>query len=228
MAIGVPTNILAASGTTFSSGSPCTQTTSTLVPIGTLVLAAVDCAVANQTLSTLVDSVGNTYQIVHSGTNASVPDVTLVWSILKIALSVGSTLTGTTSGGGAWYVTGGAWSVTGCAGGLDLSFGGVTGSVSSISQATGKLTWGNELLFSFITTISNTSAESASGFTALTTTPNTTFAYAAYAIVTSPASVTWNPTWTTASLSGWVLATFKAYDLIPPKKIIRATKGFNK
>src|SRR5260221_2988554 len=110
MAIVAPSSILAGSASNFANNTACTPTTSAAVAAGTLVLVAASSSTANTTLLTLKDSAGNTYSGITPAANANCWGGGFWWAIIPVALPVGSTFTGTTSGAGTWFESG-AWTV---------------------------------------------------------------------------------------------------------------------
>jgi hypothetical protein len=211
MPIGTPTAI---TGITFAAGGAITTTVD--APAGSLTLVAAIAAALNTTLTGMTCSDNatggsNTYVVEESSAvNLNSFACAIIASINTAHdLPIGGVITPAgTVGAGAFLA---AWKVSGCNGGLDkiVTANSATGTATSLSQSTGVLTVSNEIVFSILSFNQNaaTFVES-TGFTTLIN-PTSGGVAVSYAIVSSTASVTYAPSWTTGLSYAFTLATFE-------------------
>ena len=127
-----PTQIMLTSAAAINSGTATTLTTTVDVPVGSLIVNAVNVSSpsTNQSISTCTDNApsgSNTYTIIQHAATVGVLNAALCYSITVNDLPVGSKFTVTTSGGGQYDFKGG-WTSSGYPGGLDVS--------AAVNQAT--------------------------------------------------------------------------------------------
>lgn len=198
-----------------STASGAHVTTIADAPVGSLIVVAVSTwAGLNGTATGVTDSAGNTYSLAIQGAAiAAVPYPAAIYYCINSAFDLpnGGWIAVTNSGAIVDNVY--ACSVSGANGGLDATNSGhVAASSSTISLATGALASANEIVFGLTATSDSlTGFANSAGFTELAfgVSGGSNASGFGYDIVSSNASVTYAPTWTSARAAG-VMASFKA------------------
>lgn len=182
--------------------------TTVAAAVGSLVvISATLWGTANGTITNVTLNNGDTVLLAAQPAPAAGIFNTSIWyAILANPLPIGGLITATTSNGST--VTLSAWSVANCTGGLDQANSVNISSAATFSLATGALASSNEFVFATERYTQGAFTEGA-GFTTLYNLGSNTLS--SYAIVAgSNASVTWAPTWATASVVSAAIATFIA------------------
>lgn len=193
-----------------NSGSASSSGTTATIPSNALVFLSMAATGANDSFTSVVDSVGNHYNVNVSTSDGSNGAQAIIWLVTTSSIPSGTTYTAVTSDGSQWGI-GEGWYASGAVGGLDTQHGidnDVSNGTTSISLSTGSLAESVEIIIGAFNTNGNavTWTES-SGFTTL---HNDTFSITSYQIVSSSSSVTWNPTFTATGPCNAVLASFKS------------------
>jgi hypothetical protein len=183
-------------------------TTTANSPLGATIVAMFSTNMV-LTLSSVTDSAGNTYTVgptIQSGAGAT---CAIAYCVNAKALGSGGTITGTWSAAATNRgVT--AYSVTGIAS-VDVVGAGVfsASSVTSLSMSTGALAQANEVIFGALCVNTTAAGAAASGFTVGSYNATNDDIVPFWQIVSSTASVTFNPTWTNSHNAAANLVTFK-------------------
>ncbi len=205
MTIGTPiqfgSNTSSVTGTTIA-------TTAASVPAGSLIFLAFVVPSSASAVTSVTDSAGNVYTVNATSQGWTSVRVQIAWCANCPALSSG-TITATLGASvankavSAWYVPG--------ISGVDVTgVGSGSGSATTLTEATGALAQANELVFGAFATDPVSTAPAASGFT-LGSTVNTSAMSlnSGYKIVSSAASTSFAPSWTTTGQCGAIVASFK-------------------
>jgi hypothetical protein len=193
---GIGTPVVLDSDDFFTGTATATSAATTAAaPAGSLVVIGF----ANYPLATftsVVDSAGNSYALAVTGT----PEIGFIesqiwWCVTTNNLPIGSTFTFNSSAnnlsGGIGII--GAISVTNASSGLDTTASGGSSVTAPITLTSGTLAVPNEILVSALVYHNSNTYTEDSNFTNVLGGTNTLNAAMGYRIVSSTASVTWNP-----------------------------------
>jgi hypothetical protein len=201
-------NLVLDSISTFKNSGVASIVTTGDAPAGSLIFAFVGASNGSpDTITALTDSAGNTYTLAAQSAGAAGFFNTSIWFCNDaLHLPVGSTFTATTASAGTYVIAAGY--ALGYSGGKDKTTvnSAITG--TSASLASGVLTVANELV---VAAVYNQAASvvytEGAGFATLINHASFDFAWQ---IVSSTASVSYAPSWNTATNFTAVLATFEA------------------
>lgn len=199
MTIGVPVSLATTTGTaSFTTGASASA--------GSLLVISFGVWGGSPNVTAVTDSAGNSYSSAYTF-NPGTSHNSSVWYCSNcLALGSGSTVSFTTGGGTAEIKM---VAVSGANGGVDISSGTAISAQTTYSQSTGILANASEIIFGGLTTQAGTAGIATSegnGFTSL----GQTYQDFAYLIVSSTASVSYNPTWNGTVSGQSVLVSFQA------------------
>lgn len=207
-----------------------TTTASTVaIPQGALVVLLTRTNGASNAVATASDGTANVYTKATATTsNASTSGCGIFFTYTKSTLPSGTLFQITTTKATTGFVSD-IMSVTGLNGGSDQVSSTVSSaSVTSLTLATGALKNANSVAFGVLAlTVDHIGQTAGAGFTFISSGVLNGTDTVDRTVVTTTA-VTWNPTWTNAQAVSGSLATFFDMPILPQRKIIRASKGFNK
>jgi hypothetical protein len=199
---GTTPYVVAPDAAAAASGSASAGTTAFAVPSGATVVYAVN-GPANQTFMAVSDSAGNSYTPIQAAAAAGVLQAALFYKTNVAAMPRGTSFTATLSGGSSFtYLQKGAW-VTCTTGSLDFNQTLNQTTANTGITLTGTTTVANDLLFAY--------AYPGGGGGTITTGTGFTSVYdgsfndIAYLIKATAGSVSYNPTWTSSSVSSSIL-----------------------
>lgn len=212
MAIGNPVNL----GTGTASGAGATTITiSTLAAISAGDLITVWVTMGGSSLSTVSSITVGTNTLIKADSVSSGGTGIELWykeNASSVASTTNLTVTFSALVGGGPGAEAGASTTSGVltASSLDLTPAGFAGTTNSPSISTGTLSQANEIVFGVVYHAAGTYMTSA-GFADINSVLNNVgdFDYFSYEIVASTASVTYNPSFSTSTITLAVVATFK-------------------
>jgi hypothetical protein len=208
MAIGTPVALIGAQNR--PSGGH--NTTTGHAPVGSLIVVLLFAWTGvNGAATGVTDSAGNTYTLaVQDPATASIGYPCAIYYCNNSAndLPSGGWIASTNSGATNFSIA--AYAIPGANGGLDVAMSAHNAGATTLSLVSGALASANEILIGLMATTSNFgTVTEPGGFTLLSGFP-IGGQDAAYEIVSSNASVTYNPSWTNSVACAAVLASFKA------------------
>lgn len=203
MSIGVPIIIQVSLNSGVASGSPYGSTTAT-APTGSTIVLAISVNSLGS-VSSLIDSAGNTYSLATRSAVGSFEDEMWYCSNI-ISLPSGGTWTAVTSGTN-YNVLGAAY-VGGASGGFNQQAnGGLTG--TSNTWTTGTLASSPQIAFASMQISLLTTWNEDSTWTTLSPNPLLTTPFS-YKMISGTSPVVWSPNWLPSGAVNGVVATFQA------------------